>query len=163
MNFPGRILEWVTLSFSRGSSQPQDQTHVSCIAVDPLSLSHHGLTQYSERAQYLDKDIKNPSPGFLSSSSEALFSLVWSSLLSSTLSHKFLLLLKYAECQSFFFFSTNWGRYIYPSLGFNFPVLWFGKYYPTENWQCIIYFYSSFTVLLSIFWKQIQYMKQLVL
>ena len=76
MNFPGRILEWVTLSFSRGSSQPQDQTHVSCIAVNPLSLSHHGLTQYRERAQYLDKDMKNPSPGFLSSSSEALFSLV---------------------------------------------------------------------------------------
>ena len=28
----GRILEWVTIPFSRGSSQPRDQTHVSCIA-----------------------------------------------------------------------------------------------------------------------------------
>ena len=27
-----RILEWVATSFSRGSSQPRDQTHVSCIA-----------------------------------------------------------------------------------------------------------------------------------
>ena len=27
-----RILEWVTVSFSRGSSQPRDQTHVSCMA-----------------------------------------------------------------------------------------------------------------------------------
>jgi len=27
-----RILEWVTIPFSRGSSQPRDQTHVSCIA-----------------------------------------------------------------------------------------------------------------------------------
>ena len=27
-----RILEWVTISFSRGSSQPRDQTQVSCIA-----------------------------------------------------------------------------------------------------------------------------------
>ena len=27
-----RILEWVTFPFSRGSSQPRDQTHVSCIA-----------------------------------------------------------------------------------------------------------------------------------
>ena len=27
-----RILEWVAVSFSRGSSQPRDQTHVSCIS-----------------------------------------------------------------------------------------------------------------------------------
>ena len=27
-----RILEWVYFSFSRGSSQPRDQTQVSCIA-----------------------------------------------------------------------------------------------------------------------------------
>ena len=27
-----RILEWVVISFSRGSSQPRDQTQVSCIA-----------------------------------------------------------------------------------------------------------------------------------
>ena len=27
-----RILEWVTITFSRGSSQPRDQTWVSCIA-----------------------------------------------------------------------------------------------------------------------------------
>ena len=27
-----RILEWVAFPFSRGSSQPKDQTHVSCIA-----------------------------------------------------------------------------------------------------------------------------------
>ena len=27
-----RILEWVAFSFSRGSSQPRDQTQVSCIA-----------------------------------------------------------------------------------------------------------------------------------
>ena len=26
-----RILEWVAISFSRGSSQPRDRTHVSCI------------------------------------------------------------------------------------------------------------------------------------
>ena len=46
MNFPGRIVEWVTVSFSRGSSQPQDQTHVSCIAADPLPRSHQGLPLY---------------------------------------------------------------------------------------------------------------------
>ena len=27
-----RILEWVAMPYSRGSSQPRDQTHVSCIA-----------------------------------------------------------------------------------------------------------------------------------
>ena len=27
-----RILEWVAISYSRGSSRPRDQTHVSCIS-----------------------------------------------------------------------------------------------------------------------------------
>ena len=31
-----RILEWVAILFSRGSSQPRDQTHVSSIAADSL-------------------------------------------------------------------------------------------------------------------------------
>ena len=30
-NFPGKILEWVAMPSSRGSSQPRDQTQVSCI------------------------------------------------------------------------------------------------------------------------------------
>ena len=30
--FQARILEWVAISFSRGSSQPRDLTQVSCIA-----------------------------------------------------------------------------------------------------------------------------------
>ena len=37
--FQVRILEWVVISFSRGSSQPRDQTHVpfaSCIGRDIL-------------------------------------------------------------------------------------------------------------------------------
>ena len=29
--FQARILEWVVISFSRGSSQPRDQTHVTCL------------------------------------------------------------------------------------------------------------------------------------
>ena len=28
-----RILEWVAISYSRGSSRPRDQTHVSCISA----------------------------------------------------------------------------------------------------------------------------------
>ena len=30
--FPARLLEWVAISFSRGSSRPKDRTHISCIA-----------------------------------------------------------------------------------------------------------------------------------
>ena len=41
-----RILEWVAISFSRGSSQPKDRTHISCVSpalpVDPLPLSPQG-------------------------------------------------------------------------------------------------------------------------
>ena len=29
--FQAMILEWIAISFSRGSSQPKEQTHVSCI------------------------------------------------------------------------------------------------------------------------------------
>ena len=36
-----RILEWVTISSSRGSSRPRDQTHVACIGRHSLyRLSH---------------------------------------------------------------------------------------------------------------------------
>ena len=40
-----RILEWVAISSSRGSSQPRDRTCVSCVSywqVDSLPLSHLG-------------------------------------------------------------------------------------------------------------------------
>ena len=38
-----RTLEWVAIPFSRGSSRPRDQTHVSCIAREILyHLSHQG-------------------------------------------------------------------------------------------------------------------------
>ena len=30
--FQPRILEWVVISFSRASSQPRDQTHISCVS-----------------------------------------------------------------------------------------------------------------------------------
>ena len=34
--FQAKVLEWVAISFSRGSSQPRDQTQVSCIIEDAL-------------------------------------------------------------------------------------------------------------------------------
>ena len=37
-----RILEWVAVSFSKGSSWPRDRTHISCLEVDSLPLRHLG-------------------------------------------------------------------------------------------------------------------------
>ena len=39
--FQARILEWVVISFSKGSSWPMDRTHVSCIGRQIL---HHWTT-----------------------------------------------------------------------------------------------------------------------
>ena len=41
--FKAKVLEWVAISFSRGSSQPRDRTPVSCIAGRRFyRLSHEG-------------------------------------------------------------------------------------------------------------------------
>ena len=37
-----RILEWVAMPSSRGSSQPRDQTAPPALQADPLPLSHRG-------------------------------------------------------------------------------------------------------------------------
>ena len=36
-----RLLEWVAISFSRGSSQPRDQTHVSCVSYIGRWVLYH--------------------------------------------------------------------------------------------------------------------------
>ena len=40
--FQARILEWVVISFSRGSSQPRDQTRVSLLQADALASEPPG-------------------------------------------------------------------------------------------------------------------------
>ena len=40
--FQARILEWVVISFSRGSSQPRNRTHISCIPGRFFTTSHPG-------------------------------------------------------------------------------------------------------------------------
>ena len=40
--FQARVLEWVAIPFSRGSSQPRDRTQVSHIAGRLYHLSHQG-------------------------------------------------------------------------------------------------------------------------
>ena len=39
--FPARILDWVVISSSRGSSQPSDQTHISCISCIGRQVLYH--------------------------------------------------------------------------------------------------------------------------
>ena len=38
------ILEWIAISFSRGSSQPRDQTHISCISCIGRWILYHQAT-----------------------------------------------------------------------------------------------------------------------
>ena len=40
-NFQARILEWVAISSSRGSSQPRDWTWVSCLSCIGRQICHH--------------------------------------------------------------------------------------------------------------------------
>ena len=42
-----RILEWVAMASSRGSSWPRDQTQVSCIAADSLQNELPGKPKYT--------------------------------------------------------------------------------------------------------------------
>ena len=42
--FQARILEWVALPFSGGSSQPRDRTHISCISFIGRWILYHFAT-----------------------------------------------------------------------------------------------------------------------
>ena len=74
-----RILEWVAISFSRGSSWPRDQTHVFCIAGGFFTIwatcllllfSHLVLSNslWSHELQYAKLPHPSPSPGACSNS-----------------------------------------------------------------------------------------------
>ena len=43
-DFPGKKLEWVAMSFSRGFSQPRDQTQVSCGSYIGRQILYHWAT-----------------------------------------------------------------------------------------------------------------------
>ena len=51
--FQTRILEWVAIFFSRGSTQPRDQTHVSCI--NRQILYHQATTEN----HFIGRKVKN--------------------------------------------------------------------------------------------------------
>ena len=45
MGFPmAKILEWVAISFSRGSSRPRDQTYISCVSCIGRQVLYHWTT-----------------------------------------------------------------------------------------------------------------------
>ena len=61
-----RILEWVAISFSRGSSGPRDRTQIFCIASGLLHcrwtlhcLNHHGSPGGAEDALIIYSACKN--------------------------------------------------------------------------------------------------------
>ena len=59
-----RILEWVTISFSRGSPQPMDQTQVSHISSDALPseppnwVVHMYTYRYTSISVYIDRCLQ---------------------------------------------------------------------------------------------------------
>ena len=83
-----RILEWVAISFSRGSSQPRDQTHVSSVSCRWILylLSHQG----SQGSWLSITTVKNFAHSFFSHStyilSRVLYTLsFWLRLLGNSL------------------------------------------------------------------------------
>ena len=53
-----RRLEWVAISFSRESSQPREQTQVSCIAGRLYCLSHQGNPLFKDKFFFFKKKNK---------------------------------------------------------------------------------------------------------
>jgi len=52
-----RILEWVTMPFSRGSAQPRDQTHVSYISGIGRWVLYHCATWKAPNLLYIPKYV----------------------------------------------------------------------------------------------------------
>ena len=53
--FQARILEWVAISFSRGSSRPRDQIHITCISHIGRQILYHCTTL--EAQQFISEII----------------------------------------------------------------------------------------------------------
>ena len=63
--FQARILEWVAVSFSRGSSRPRDQSWVSCTSCVGKQILYHerhlGSPNSHYKNQFLHSFLYNPS------------------------------------------------------------------------------------------------------
>ena len=56
--FQARIVKWVAIPFSRGSSWPRDWTQVSCLAADSLLFEPSGKPQVRIKEAKLIKSIQ---------------------------------------------------------------------------------------------------------
>ena len=61
--FQARVLEWVAISFSRGSSRPRDRTQVSCIVGRHASKVMLKILQASLQ-QYVNRELPDVQFGF---------------------------------------------------------------------------------------------------
>ena len=52
-----RILDWVAISFSRGSSQPRDQTHVSYVSCIVRWVLLHNCRHLGSPSKYINLKI----------------------------------------------------------------------------------------------------------
>ena len=57
-----RILEWVIISFSSGSSRPRDQTRLLLWQVDSLPLSNQGIPIRAENTLNVGDHVKSLKP-----------------------------------------------------------------------------------------------------
>ena len=55
--FQTRILKWVAISSSRGSSQPRDQTHVSCVSLLHCRQILYALSHWGSHILYIKTHI----------------------------------------------------------------------------------------------------------
>ena len=58
--FQAKILEWVAMASSRGSSRPRDQTHIFCISLIGRHILYHCATWKPIRKTLIWKDTCTP-------------------------------------------------------------------------------------------------------
>ena len=68
-----RILDWVAISSSRGSSQPRDQTCISCVSCIGRQMDSLPLSRLGSPADL----VKNPSPKVIFTGSGMWTYLIW--------------------------------------------------------------------------------------
>ena len=60
-----RILEWVAIPFSRGSYQPRNRTHISCVSSFGRHILYHGATWEAPSQREPYAKTKNKKPYFI--------------------------------------------------------------------------------------------------
>ena len=133
-----RILEWVTISFSRGTSRPKDRTHVSCIAG-------RFSTVWTREAQFLIMLLQRITVNLTTFYLGKGYSFYHTdSILSFT---------TVIYIPSFFFPTKYWGHvlsgysYIFPAFTQSFA---YGRCSRYIKWFDCVYFWIDFTFIVMI-------------